>query len=302
MRKVALALSLALLACGTARAAVSAEPIPAELLQQIATFAVPLIQQQFPNPPVAVEPQADKAVGVHVQEMVGVFVMPDKNLTAKSVEGAGELPDLPQVLAEESRRRGQPFPQWVASMSPADWQRLGQRYLERTAHWRRQRPVFTDKLPNNWMYIGAIRAMLPGAHVIACRRDPLETCFSCYRQHMAGNEYTRTFDDLAAFWRDFDRSVRDWHALHPSQVFEHEYERLLAAPEDHIRRLLDFCGLPFEPACLSFNENRREVRSPSATQVRQPLHDTTRAPRYGALLDPLRAALGLPPWQCGDAP
>ena len=219
-----------------------------------------------------------------------------------SVEGAGELPDLPQVLGEESRRRGQPFPQWVHAMQPADWERLGRRYLERTAHWRRQRPVFTDKLPNNWMYTGAIRAMLPGARIIACRRDPLETCFSCYRQYLAGNEYTRTFDDLATFWHDFDRSVRHWHMLHPSQVFEHEYEQLLADPEAHIRRLLDFCGLPFEPACLSFHENQREVRSPSATQVRQPLHDTARAPRYGALLDPLRIALGLPPWQQHGSP
>lgn len=216
-----------------------------------------------------------------------------------SVEGAGELPDLPQVLIEESRRRGTPFPQWVSAMQAADWERLGRRYLERTGHWRRQRPMFTDKLPNNWMYIGAIRAMLPGARIIACRRDPLETCFSCYRQYMIGNEYTRTFDNIAAFWRDFDRSVHHWLAQYPSHVFEHEYEWLLADPEACIHRLLDFCGLAFEPACLNFNENRREVRSPSATQVRRPLHDTKRAPRYGALLDPLRAALGLPAWQGG---
>jgi len=256
------------------------------------------VNQAFLPPPAA----AAAALG---EEIIFIVSLPRSGSTLveqilashSSVEGAGELPDLPQVLGEESRRRGQPFPQWVRAMQPADWERLGRRYLERTAHWRRQRPVFTDKLPNNWMYIGAIRAMLPGAHIIACRRDPLETCFSCYRQYLAGNEYTRTFDDLAAFWRDFDRSVCHWHTLHPSQVFEHAYEQLLADPEVHIRRLLDFCGLPFEPACLSFHENQREVRSPSATQVRQPLHDTARAPRYGALLDPLRTALGLPPWQ-----
>lgn len=214
-----------------------------------------------------------------------------------AVEGAGELADLPQVLGEESRRRGMPFPQWVDQMQATDWERLGHRYLERTVHWRRQRPISLDKLPNNWMYIGAIRAMLPAARIVACRRDPLETCFSCYRQHLAGNEYTRSFGDLAGFWHDFDRSVRHWHKLHPAQVFEHVHEELLADPEGHIRRLLDFCDLQFEPACLHFHENRREVRSPSATQVRQPLHDTAHARRYGALLDPLRTALGLPPWQ-----
>jgi tetratricopeptide (TPR) repeat protein len=211
------------------------------------------------------------------------------------VEGAGELFDLPQVLAEESRRRGKPFPAWVADMTPADWQRLGERYLERTARWRKRRPSFTDKLPSNWMHVGAIRAMLPGAHIVACRRDPLETCFSCYRQHLAGNEYTRTPEDLVAFWRDFDRTVRRWAPVHPTHLYQHHYEALVAEPEEAIRKLLDFCGLPFEDACLHFHETVREVRSPSATQVRRPLgSDTARSEQYGALLDPFRAILGLP--------
>ena len=209
-----------------------------------------------------------------------------------AVEGAGELPDLPLVLAEESRRRGRPFPQWVAAMGPQDWQRLGTRYLQRTAHWSGRRPVFTDKLPNNWTYIGAIRTMLPGARIVGCRRDPLETCFSCYRQYLHNNEYTRTFADLAAFWRDFDRSLRLALTLHPSHVHESVYEDLVVEPETHIRRLLEFCGLPFEPACLEFHRTERDVRSPSAMQVREPLRsDTARTARYGALLDPLRAAL-----------
>lgn len=209
-----------------------------------------------------------------------------------AVNGAGELPDLPMVLNEESRRRGQPFPQWVAAMQSDDWARLGQRYLERVAHWRQERPMFTDKLPNNWMYMGAIRAMLPAARTVVCRRDPLETCFSCYRQYLANNEYTRTFADLASFWFDFDRAARHWKKASPRRVYEHRYEELLADPETHIRKLLAFCELPYEPACVQFHETQREVRSPSATQVRQPLRrDTARAPRYGALLDPLRAAL-----------
>jgi len=261
------------------------------------------INQAFESSPVA-------AAGTLGREVIFIVSLPRSGSTLieqilashESVEGAGELPDLPQVLGEESRRRGSPFPEWVHAMQSADWERLGRRYLQRTTHWRQQRPASTDKLPNNWMYIGAIRAMLPGARIIACRRDPLESCFSCYRQHLAGNEYSRTFEDLAAFWRDFDRSVRHWQALLPEQVFEHQYEQLLADPEAHIRRLLDFCGLPFESACVSFNENPREVRSPSASQVRQPLHDTARAPRYGALLDPLRTALGLPLWPRSDTP
>ncbi len=214
------------------------------------------------------------------------------------VEGAGELADLPQVLAEESRRRNQPFPQWVDAATPADWERLGRRYLERTARWRRQRPLFTDKLPGNWIYIGAIRAMLPGARIIGCCRDALETCFSCYRQRLDNNEYTRDFDDLASYWRDADRSLRLWHLRCPERVYLHDHEALLQNPTDGIRQLLAFCDLRFEETCLHFHENRREVRSPSATQVRQPLRrDTRHAPAYGALLDPLRGALGLPSWK-----
>ena len=213
------------------------------------------------------------------------------------VEGAGELPDLPLLLAEEWRGSGKSYLDWVRNMEAADWLRLGDRYLERTAHWRERKPVFVDKLPGNWIYIGAIRQMLPAAKIIATRRDPLETCFSCYRQLLQSNEYSRTFEDLAAYWRDYDRGIQHWRALHPSYVHEHVYENLLADPERSIRSLLAFCGLPFEEHCLSFHQTQRDVRSPSAMQVRQPLRrDTARAPIYGALLDPLRAALRLPPF------
>ena len=213
------------------------------------------------------------------------------------VDGAGELPDLPLVLTEESRRRNQPLAHWAPAIGPEDWERLGRRYLERTAHWRERRPRFTDKLPGNWLYVGAIRAMLPGARIVIARRDPLETCLSCYRQRLTGNEYARTFADLAAYWRDFDRAARGWSALHPHSVREQSYEALVAEPETQIRALLDFCGLDFEPACLEFHNTVRDVHTPSAAQVREPLRaDTARAARYGSLLDPLRAALGMAPF------
>jgi tetratricopeptide (TPR) repeat protein len=209
-----------------------------------------------------------------------------------SVEGGGELPDVPLVIAEESKRRGVAFPHWARTMGADDWERLGRRYLERTAHWRLRRPYFTDKLPGNWQFIGAIRAMLPGARIVGVRRDPLETCFSCYRQFLYNNEYQRTFADLAAFWHEFDTTLKLGLAQHPARVHEAVYERLVAQPDQEIRALLDFCGLPFEPACLEFHRTERDVRSPSAMQVREPLRrDTARAARYGALLDPLRVEL-----------
>ena len=210
------------------------------------------------------------------------------------VEGSGELPDLRLVLEEESRRRHVPFPRWVGAADPGDWERLGRRYLERTRRWRERRQVFTDKLPNNWMYVGAILAMLPGAHIVCCRRDALETCFSCYRHYRNRHDYTDTFADLAEYWQHYDRSVRLWRAHYPQRVFEHSYENLLTDPEVWVRRLLEFCELPWEPGCLRFHENHREVRSPSASQVRKPLYaGSARGRRYGALLDPLRVQLGL---------
>jgi hypothetical protein len=180
-------------------------------------------------------------------------------------------------------------------MRADDWQQLGQRYLERTAHWRKRRPIFTDKLPNNWMHIGMIRAMLPGARIIVSRRDALETCFSCYRQYFPGNDYTRSFSDLASYWRSFDAVANDWAGKEPTHVHPFVYEDLIENPEAQIRALLAFCGLPFEEACLHFHETQRAIGTPSAMQVREPLRaDTARAPRYGALLNPLREALGLP--------
>ncbi|HEX3896943.1 MAG TPA: sulfotransferase [Rudaea sp.] len=213
------------------------------------------------------------------------------------VDGAGELADLPIVLTEEAQRRRKPFPEFVHELDAADWEHLGRRYLERTARWRRNRPRFTDKLPGNWPYVGAIRAMLPQARIVIGRRDPLETCFSCYRQRLAHNEYTRTFSDLASAWRDFDRAATHWRAQYPTHVYENVYEDLVVDPGTKIRELLAFCGLPFEDGCLRFYENRRGVHTPSAAQVRQPLRrDTARTRDYGALLDPLRSALSLPPF------
>jgi tetratricopeptide (TPR) repeat protein len=239
------------------------------------------------------------------QEAIFVASMPrsgstltEQVLAAHSLlDGGGEVSDLPSVLMEESQRMGKSFPDFVHELTPSDWERMGRRYLERTAKWRSGRPRFTDKMPSNWHYVGAIRAMLPGARIIVARRDPVETCLSCYRQRLANSEYTRTFQDLAAAWRDFDRTVNYWRELHPTHVYESIYEDLVADPEKKIRELLAFCDLPFETGCLEFHKAKRNVHTPSATQVREPLRrDTARAHRYGPLLDPLRAALGLPPF------
>jgi len=138
---------------------------------------------------------------------------------------------------------------------------------------------------------------LPEARVVICRRDPLETCFACYRYMFTQHAYTHDLADLASHWREFDRAVRHWSALYPDRVRVQVYEELVADPETQIRELLAFCGLPFEEACLNFHATERRVTTPSAAQVREPLRrDTARADKYGSLLDPLRAALDMPPF------
>ncbi|MBS0569565.1 MAG: sulfotransferase [Proteobacteria bacterium] len=220
------------------------------------------------------------------------------------VDGAGELRDLPAVIHAESARRGREFPAWVAAATPADWRRLGADYLQRTARWRERHPHFTDKAPDNWRFVGAIMAMLPGARVVICRRDPVETCLACFRQLFArgGQAFSYDLDDLAAYWQDFDRAARHWQRLHPDRVRTQSYEALIAEPEAQIRALLGFCGLPFDPACLNFHETRRNIATASAAQVREPLRrDSARAPAYGVLLEPLRRSLRLSrPAVCDD--
>jgi len=210
------------------------------------------------------------------------------------VEGASELPYLAQVLEAESRRRGRPFPTWVGDASTEDWTRLGRQYLALSARWRRGAPIATDKLPDNWLHVGAIRAMLPEARIIDCRRDPLETCWSCYKQRFGPGlaAFSYAFDSLGQYLHACEALGDFWVRQHPEHVRVQSYEALAADPEAQIRALLDFCRLPFDPACLDFQASTRAIRTPSALQVRQPLRRASvRAAGYGALLDPLRQAL-----------
>jgi tetratricopeptide (TPR) repeat protein len=209
------------------------------------------------------------------------------------VEGASELPDLGEVVQQESLRRSRPYPHGVAEATPGDWERLGRDYLHRTARWRERRPRFTDKLPENWKHAGILRAMLPGATVIEVRRDPLETAWSCFRQQfLALPHFGCDFGDIAAQLRGCERAMDAWRARDPAHIHLFGYEALVADPGSSIRALLAACGLDFDPACLAPHAVRRGVRTASAAQVREPLRPAAPvAPRYGALLDPLRRAL-----------
>jgi tetratricopeptide (TPR) repeat protein len=210
------------------------------------------------------------------------------------VEGANEIKDMSQVIDAETHRRRSAFPLWATEATSQDWQRLGREYLERTANWRQTKPRFTDKSLVTWYLVGAALAMLPAARVVIVRRDPLETCLACYRQCFTEKVgFTCDLDEMADYCIDFLRLTRFWMDRYPGRVLDLPYESLVAEPEPVTRRLLDFCGLPFDPACLDFHQTSRAVlSSPSAAQVRQPLRsDTARSARYGDKLDRLRQRL-----------
>lgn len=210
--------------------------------------------------------------------------------THPRVQGGGERNEIVETLLDESRRRGQGFPYWVSYADDSDWARLGVQYLDRCAAWRDTRASFTNKTLTNWQTLGAIRRMLPGAHVIHCQRDPLEMLWSAYKHHFGEAQFfSYDLDDLCAFWNDSERAMRFWSRSFPGWVHAHVFEDLIAQPDATIRALLDHCGLAFDPACMQFQNNRRDVRTSSASQVRQPLRRSELASdRYGATLDPIR--------------
>ena len=188
------------------------------------------------------------------------------------------LPDLQHVISTESARCGQPFAQWARAATATDWTRLGQDYLARTAQARGDKPRFVDANPLNWRLVGAALAMLPGARVVNSRGDALETCFACYRQlYASGNEFSYDLDHIVSYWRDYDRLSRHWQRLFPQSFLEHAHASLQAEPEAQVRRLLAFCGLEYDPACLVL---QREPPSP-------------RSVLYGSELNRLRVLLGV---------
>ncbi|MEW9624362.1 tetratricopeptide repeat-containing sulfotransferase family protein [Rhodanobacter geophilus] len=255
---------------------------------------VAALMESFRDPPAR---PLDASLG---QEVILIASLPRSGSTLveqilathPDVDGANETDLLEQIIDEESRRRGMAFPGWVATASPQDWDRLGRDYLVRAAHWRRGKPRFTDKSLTNWQLTGAALAMLPGARVVNCHRDPVETCFACYRQLFSGGaHFSYDLDEMAAHCKDYQRLTRYWLERHPARVLDFSYEALLKETELQVRRLLDFCGLGFDPACLAPHRTHREVHSTaSAAQVRQPLRaDTSRAGHYAAQLATLRS-------------
>jgi hypothetical protein len=150
-------------------------------------------------------------------------------------------------------------------------------------------------MPNNFAHVGLIHLILPNAKIIDARRHPLACCFSGFKQHFArGQNFSYGLEDLGRYWRDYAELMAHFDAVLPGRVHRVHYEAMVADTEAQVRQLLDYCGLPFDDACLRFFENARPVRTASSEQVRQPIYrdgvDQWR--HFEPWLDPLKAALG----------
>ena len=230
----------------------------------------------------------------------------DQILSSHSqVRGTMELPHILGYVREmDPERGGKPpgYPAAVEGMSPADFNALGQRYLEETRPYRGDAPFFVDKMPNNFMHVGLIACMLPAAVFVDARRHPLGCCFSIFKQSFArGQAFGYDLDALAAYYRGYLGAMAHWDRVLPGRVHRVIYERMVDATEAETRSLLDGCGLAFEPACLRFHETQRVVRTASAEQVRRPIYQQakTQWQAFEAHLGSLKAALGpaLDAWQ-----
>src|SRR3954454_19052611 len=207
------------------------------------------------------------------------------------VEGTTELQDIPAI----SRTIGD-YPRDVVKLDETARREFGGEYLKRAAVQRRtDRPFFVDKLPNNWLFVPLIHLILPNAKIIDARRHPLGCCFSNFRQHFArGQDFTYDLAHVGSYYADYVRFMAHVDAVLPGRVHRVIYERMVDDTEGEIRRLLDYCGLAFEPGCLEFYNTDRAVRTPSSEQVRRPIYrDATEEWRaYDANLGPLKESLG----------
>lgn len=216
------------------------------------------------------------------------------------VEGTMELPDIIAIARRLGERQkdgqGPRFADRVAALDEVQVRALGEEYLERTRIQRKSgRPFFIDKMPNNFLHTGLIHLILPNAKIIDARRHPLGCCFSGFKQHFArGQAFSYDLTDIGRYWRDYAELMAHFDEVLPGRVHQVIYERMVALPEVEIRALLAACGLDFEPACLSFHQTERAVRTASSEQVRTPLYASAvdHWQQYEKWLGPLRSAIG----------
>ncbi len=192
------------------------------------------------------------------------------------VEGTQELADIPRMVLNLQDRipnfDDPRYPGVLAEMQATDFLRLGEKYLSETRVYRTDKPHFIDKMPNNFRHVGLIHLIFPNARIIDARREPLACCFSNFKQLFAnGQEFTYSMLDIARYYRTYLDLMKHWDDVLPGRVLRIWHEDVVDDLETNVRRILGFCGLEFEPACIEFHTTERSVRTASSEQVRQPI-------------------------------
>jgi len=224
------------------------------------------------------------------------------------VDGTLELPNILSLSQRLRRRRKEGgadagiagYPAGLPELNAEELTSFGREYLADTRIHRQQAPFFIDKMPNNFRHIGLIKLILPNAKIIDARRQPMACCFSGFKQLFAeGQEFTYSLEDIGRYYRGYIDLMDHWDSVLPGHVLRVMHEDVVDDLEGQVRRMLDFCRLPFEPACLRYYETERNVRTPSSEQVRQPIfRDSVEQWRhYEPWLGPLQTARGV---QRGD--
>ena len=217
-----------------------------------------------------------------------------------AVEGTMELPEITSITralrSQGDASQPLPYHDVLESLDADALRALGEKYLQHTRIQRKtDAPLFIDKMPNNFLHIGLIHLMLPNARIIDARRHPLACGFSGYKQLFArGQGFTYSLDDIGRYYRDYVELMAHFDAVLPGRIHRVIYEQMVDDTEAEVRRLLDYCGLPFEEGCLRFFENARPVRTASSEQVRKPIYrdGVDHWQHYAPWLGPLENALG----------
>ena len=189
------------------------------------------------------------------------------------VDGTQELPNIIKIASELNSNNQNTYPEIIKELDELKLTEMGNNYLSETTWARKNAPFFIDKMPNNFIHIGLIKTILPNAKIIDTRRDPMDTCFSCYKQFFArGQLFTYSLEDLGNYYTDYIKAMNHWHNVYGKDIYTVHYDNVINNTEETIRELIDYCNLPFEKECLEFYKSSRPVKTPSAEQVRQPIY------------------------------
>jgi tetratricopeptide (TPR) repeat protein len=255
-------------------------------------------------------------VGVGVQDPDPIFIvgLPRSGSTLieqilashSQVEGTQELSEIQRIVLG---MRGKPsglggprlrsmkdnsYPGVLAEFAPEDFSGLGERYMTDTRAYRKHKPFFIDKMPNNFRHLGLIHLMMPNAKIIDARREPMACCFSNLKQLFAsGQEFTYSIEHIARYYRTYLELMRHWDAVLPGRILRVWHEDVVEDLNGNVRRILEFCGLAFDPACVEFYKTERSVRTASSEQVRQPIfrEGLSQWRNYEPWLGPLKYSL-----------